>query len=279
MFANLDLLRLNDRATSELDQRLKRTERLGGIGVIIKLGWRTHAELEHRLEDFDYNDPDTDADELLNRDERGNNLIFDYRVSDQTRLTLDLEHKRVTFKDPTVDRDADELRWLVGTRFGEGGRIGGEIKVGVADIDLDDPAKEDFDGPVGEGELAFRVGRGTTLKVVGWQRVGFAIFNDNNFFLDRRGEVGFTHFFNRALGVSWTGGKGRLTFPTSQPPERVDHVTDYEGRILFRLYATPLGQQAEYFLSWKRYRRTSDPPFQDLSQSRNTIGFGVSYGF
>ena len=280
-FAELDLARGKYRPSSELDTRLDRRENRVGLGIILELGWRTFAEIERTRTDLEHSDPDiASVDNLLDRVEHGNELRLEYRLAGRTRLTLEAAINKITFDDPTAGRDSREKSLLPGVRFGEGGRLSGSMALGVTRIDLRDPQERDFSGLVGEAQLAYRLGRGTTLQLGGKREVDFAVFQQNNFFLDRSASTRVIHFFGRVLGFEVGGRRGKLTFPESGAVvERVDLITEYDLGIRVRLLENALGKRVEYTLKWQHYRRDSNPPFDNLDQSRSTIGLGVVVGF
>lgn len=64
-----------------------------------------------------------------------------YRISADTRALLQLRYRTFSFDDSS--RDRDELQILTGLAFRGGGKLGGEVKLGVAQPDYADANRED----------------------------------------------------------------------------------------------------------------------------------------
>ncbi|MDX1389839.1 MAG: outer membrane beta-barrel protein, partial [Acidobacteriota bacterium] len=243
-YADFDNINSQDRLTSELDSRTDRRLRSLGGGVLLRLGWRTTGEIGLVHNDWEFTNPeDPTVGPLLDRVERGPEASFDYRLTGVTRLTLKAEAKDIVFDNPDVGRDSDEWTVLPGVRFGERGRLSGLIGVGVTKIDNKDPSKLDLEEPVGEARLVYKMGYASALDVIASREVGFAVYQNNNYYLHRDAGLTITHFFTRVFGVVGGGGGGRLTFPGSTDPMRVDDVTRYRLGIRWRVARDPLGRR------------------------------------
>lgn len=281
VFADLGLLDRQDRPTSEFDNRLERREARVGGGVIVRLGWRTFAEIGRERSNWSYDDPDNQNTALrLDRTDRRSRVLVAYRLTGNTRLTMEAETAAIDFDDPDSGRDARETSILPGIEIGEDGRLSGSLSLGQTRVDLDDPTKDDLSELVCEAELAYRLGSGTTLRLDGERRVGFAVFEDNNFFLDRSVTVRVIHYLNRHVGFEVAESRGRLTFPeaAADATDRVDRITQREIGIRFRLFENLLGRRFEYALKWRRWRRDTEP-FDAFDQSRSTVGLAAVVGF
>ena len=293
VFADLDLIQVENRPTSEFNTRVKQNTNLFGFGFIVELGWRTYIEFERAAADLSYDDGRTDVtSNRLDRLEQSNELRLGYRVTGLTSLTLDVTNTDYTF-DVATDRDSTERSILPGFVFGERSRLGGWVKVGYSNFDMKDPAQQDYSGPVGEARLYYRMGSGTTLRLEGGRIVSFAVFGDNTFYLDRFGKLRATHYVNPVIGFFVGGGIGTLSFPGSalydpvtgatcdggDPScvQRVDDNTEYELGVLFRAAHRQDGKTIEYGFSWRETRR--DSTIDRFDQSRGTWGFTANAGF
>ena len=276
-YAEFDEIDSQDRLTSELDSRTDRRLRHLGGGVLLKLGWRTTAEIGHIHNDWKFSNPqDPQVGPLLDRVERGPTARFAYRLTGLTRLTLQAEAKDITFDDPDVGRDSNEWTVLPGVRFGEDGTLSGVLGFGVTKIDNKDSSKLDLEEPVGEARLLYKMGFASSLRVDGSREVGFAVYQDNNYYLHSDVDATLTHFFNQVFGVVGGAGKGRLKFPGSDDV-RVDDVTRYAFGVKWRVSRDPLGRRVEYGIRWTYYRRDSTIP--SLDQTRQTLGLDATVGF
>ncbi len=281
VFADLLADRRRDRPTSEFDSRLERDNFGTALGVALKLGSRTRAQLALRRTDRSFTDPDLPrVGALLDRLERGLETTLAYTWTEQTTLLVEFSTLRVRFDDPSVARDSRQRDLIPGIRFGERSRLGGLLRLGRTRIDLDDPAKRDFSGVVGELDLRYRFGRGTTVRLEGERRAGFAVFESNNLFLDRSAGVRVIHFFNRVLGAETAVRRGRLSFPgAGSVADRLDRIRSRELGVRWRVQQSGLGERVEYSLRWVEWERDTNPPFDHLDQTRSTLDFGASFGF
>ena len=146
-----------------------------------------------------------------------------------------------------------------------------------------DPEQDDFDTSIGEGALAYRVGAGTTVRLTGGREVGFAVLDDNTFYLNRYLGARITHYFNSIIGGTVAGEIGELSFPQKMG-FREDDNTEYEVGVLFRSIRTRGGKTVEYGLNWRRTRRDATIPgdpirSEELDQSRSVWGITATAGF
>jgi len=280
VFADLDLIETTNRPTSEFDTRVKQRTNLFGFGFIVELGWRTYVEFRRAAADLSYDDGRTDLTAaLLDRVRQSNELEFVYRLTGLTSLTLEMTSTDYTF-DVDSDRDSTERSILPGFVFGEHSKLGGWVKIGYSNFDMKERGRPDYDGPVGEARLHYRMGSGTTLRLEGGRVVNFAVFRGNTFYLDRFGHLRATHYINPVIGFFVGGGLGRLSFPGSGTPQQVQRVDDnseYEIGVLFRAAHSQDGKTVEYGFSWRETRRDSTLDIYD--QTRGTWGFTASAGF
>jgi hypothetical protein len=279
------LNRLRDRPNAELDTRTRRDEDRLEAGVILRLGWRTDLETGVFRSDWSHRDPDfTDPDftigDLLDRRESGARARLRYRLTAQTRLTLDADRREIDFDNPLVSRDSTRSSLMPGVQFGEGARLSGLVKVGRARVDAEDPAQPDFDGTIGEAALAWRLGIGTTVRLNARRDVGFAVYERNAYTLDETYRLGLVHYFNRVFGAEAGGSRGTLRFPGSGDDpgtDRRDDISTSDGGLRFRIYQATDGRRLEYNVRVTRFRR--DSTRDGLDQTRTIVGAGVVVGF
>jgi hypothetical protein len=283
-FTEVGLLQREDRPNSELDARPERRESRFGAGIILRLGWRSYAEVEQMLSKWSHSDPDflsssgLTIDELLDRHERGTQFRLGYRLTDRTKLTFETSNKEIDFDNAATNRDSREWRWLPGIEFGEGGRLRGVFRIGHSRIDARDPAQPDYSGLVGEARLAYWLGSDTTVSVNGRREVGFAVYQGNLYLLDRTAGARVVHYLNRAVGVEAGFSRGTLTFPgAASANDRQDQVREYEIGLRLRISENALGRRVEYSLKARRYER--DSTVASLDQSRTTLGVAAVVGF
>ncbi len=290
--------RFKDRPTSELDVRPARRELRGGGGLIFRLGSRTDLEIGRTHSRWNYRDPDYSAclrpnppgcdlvvtiGQLLDRVERGERLKARYRFAGESRLLLETALLDVRFDDPEVGRspdigrDSEQRRWLAGLEVGTKSRLSGAVKAGRARFDVNTPGRPDFSGWVGEGQLAYRMGTGTTVRAGGKRDLGYAVWEANQYYQHTTWEARVIHYFNRLLGAEAGGSAGRLTFPGAATTARKDRIGLTDLGVRFRFRERPDGRRIEYRFTVTRFRRDSTRP--ELDQSRTLLGFGAIFGY
>lgn len=281
--------RIEDRPVDLLDARPVRRESRAAAGLIVKLGWRTEAEIgltdsRWRATDPNYlscrgsggTEPCFEIGDLLDREETGRRLQVKYLALGRTRITLTAATKDFDFvnDDPTIARDARERRILPGVEIGPGGPLSGLLRLGWARLDLDRTPVVDFSGMVGEAQAAWRGGGGTTLRLTGRRDVAFSIYEDNNVYVRGTLEARAVKYFNRMFGAEVAASTGRLRFPQG---DRTDRQSSVEAGTRIRFSENDLGRRVEYSLKWIRYR--IDSTRDSLDQSRSILAFGASFGY
>ena len=281
LYADFGLNRLKDLPLSELDSRPIRREVRTGAGVILELGWRTTAEIGLVRSDWTVTDDDSPTSTVgtsQDRVEEGRQARLRYRLTGITRLTLDATNRSVTFADPALLRDADERAILPGVEIGAGGRLSGSMRAGPSRLDATAEGQPDYSGLVGDARIAWRISSASTLRIEGKREVGFAIYQNNPYYLRTSSEARLVHYLNRVFGLEAAVGRGRLSFPEAlTAEERNDRLERYDAGVRIRLLENDLGRRVEYTLALSNQRRTSTVDAFD--QSRTVVAVGASVGF
>jgi hypothetical protein len=277
---------LNDIKERPADQLSIRTDdrQLGlGAGILFKTGWRTDAEVGVFRSSFGYTNETYDNGNdncptigcLLDRTERGTRALGRYLVFGRTRLTLEWSNRDITFSNPENGRDATQKRLVPGLEFGVGGRLTGTFRYGWARLDSTNPAYPDYNGPVAEARLSYRLGAGTTLQAGGLRDIGFSTYVNTSFYENATYDARVIQYFNRMFGAELGAGRGRVTFPA--PANREDRTVQFDGGLRLRFSETDLGRRVEYSLKLTHWTLTSN--FPELNQSRTTFGFNAIVGY
>jgi len=279
--------RVRDRPADATDVRPIRKEIPFGGGMIFKFGWRTDVEIGYAKTRFTGEDPDDPClvdpvpgcitiDRRIDRDESGSRLLARYLLFGRTRFTLRASERDIVFDDPSVQRDAHERRILPGLDFGLRGRVYGNVRVGWANFDLENPAAEDFQGGVADIAVGYRLGGlGSTLYLRGYRDVQYSVLESTDLFTNTGAELTFVRYFNRLIGMELGGGRGTLDFLGTDP--RKDDISRGSAGIRFRVSENDLGRRVEYAFRYVLTRRNSNLDY--LDQTRGTIGFGMSFGY
>jgi hypothetical protein len=276
--------RLKDPPLSEIDTRPVREEIRVGAGIILRLGWRTDAEIGLVRSDWTVTDPDYVSStgltigDLQDRVESGRQLRVRYRLTGLTSVTLDTSNRDIVFDNPTVERDATETVIAPGFQFGENGRIAGSVRIGAAWIDAEKETVPDLSTPVGDVKIAFRMSSVTSFRIEGQRRAAFSIYEGNRYYIQSLYEGRIVHFLNRVFGIEAAAAAGLLTYPeVEQASAREDSNRRYEAGVRFRLPESALGRQTDYTLFVRRWRR--DSSIDSLDQSRTIVGIAANVGF
>jgi len=283
-FGDLVLNRVNERPPDLEGVRPRRAENGLGGGIILQPGWRTQIEIGLRSLDIGYSDPADTAggrsfNDRLGRVERRTSIGIDYRLLGRTRLTLDVDLDEIEFDSPDEDgrsKDAEGTAVLPGVDFGRRGTLSGTARLGWGRIDSVDPTRDDFSGPIGEAQLAYRpVPRGT-LRLEFRRMPAFSFYSDATFLLQRTLGLRGVYYLVGPIGLEAGARIGQLTFPQSGT-DRVDDLEEYLVGVRLRMSENSIGRKVEYAL--QLIHRRADSNIDALDRTRTTFGFGAVYGF
>jgi Putative beta-barrel porin 2 len=296
LYGDVGYDRVRDRPVDAQDQRPIRIERPLGGGLILKLGWRTDAEIGFTRARATASDPDevVGCDPNLptcftiahrnNRDETGVRVLARYLVFGRTRLVLQASDRKIVFDDAAVGRDARERRILPGMDFGLGGRVYGSFHVGYSSFDLKDPAAVDFRGVIADAAVGYKLGGlGSFVNLVATRDVRFTLYETTELYRYTNGDLTFVKYFNRLLGIEVGGGEGNVVF-IGDPTGRHYAITRESLGVRVRLSENALGRRVEYAFRYvySQLNATCGPlpgSCDYLDQNRGTVGFGVTYGY
>jgi hypothetical protein len=288
LYGDIGFERTRDRPYDAQDIRPVRKTLPLGAGLILKLGWRTDAELGFTRTRFTAEDPNDACNpavtpgcftigDLNDHTETGTRLHARYLAFGRTRVLFDLAQRTITFDDAAVERDGRERRQLVGLDFGLGGRVTGTFRVGHADFNLTAPGSVGFNGPVADIALGYSFGgSGSFLTLTGARDVRYTVFNPTPLYVYSGGDLTLVKYFNRFIGGELGAGRAALKF-LGDPQNRVDDYTTGTIGIRFKISENELGRRVEYAFRYTRWIINSTR--DDLDQNRGTIGFGVSFGY
>jgi hypothetical protein len=289
VFAEVQLDRVQERPQDRLDLRRNRDTNGFGAGVILLPGHRTELEVGATWSDWEYSDEDIDplllADQL-DRKERGATLAARWALTERVWLTLDTATESIEFENTIVDddevlRDSREWTTLAGVQLGEWAPLRGEARVGVTDIEAEEPTLPAFTEPVGDVSIGYQLNPRSTLYVEARREAGFSQSSETTYFLIAEHGVRFVHYVTHYLGLEAGTEFGRLWFPDAPADSfdfgREDRINRYDVALRLRLRENSLGRRVEYRLRAGRYRSDSNVEVTDVT--RNTVGLGLVLGF
>jgi hypothetical protein len=288
LFSTLKVNRTHDRPYDADDIRTKRSLNEFGFGGIVKLGWRTNLEVSRTSSDWshqddDYNVANEPVSERLDRTERNNRIRVSYRLKGITSLTLAASNGSIRFDTPNLtgepgeERDSREIRILPGIRFDQGGPIAGSLEVGWARLRhlSGSQTLPDFSGAVGDAELYYRIGSGSTLRLDAERRVDFSVYQGNNYYTWDKYKLTFLHYLNRLIGLEVSASTGDLAIAGDEA--RNDDVKEYGAGFRLRLSETDLGRRVEYSFKVNRIDRQSTDDFYDRSHTLVSVSAVIGY--
>ena len=195
-----------------------------------------------------------------------------YLFAGRTRITLDGSTRQVTYDERSVGFDGRDRRGLVGLDFGMEGRLTGTVRLGVVSVNMAE--KPDFRGVIGDAGLAYKYGRGSSLRLDAGRDALFTVYSDPGFYVQTQGRLGNTTYLNRFFGIDAGYSRYLLRFPGFS---RVDHLRAIDGGVRIRLSENELGRRIEYLFKLTRYRR--DSTIDALDSTRTVFGFGAVVGY
>jgi hypothetical protein len=285
-FAELRLLSLEERPTSEIDYQIRRRERSLGAGW--EFVW-PHSSLRFRMgrDSFDYeagNEAGENIPPALNRLEKSVTVTGSKRILPKTDLLLEWEGKRIDFIEPAGEpSDSRSRRISTGFLFDASAFIKGSIKVGWQDLEPDNDQLQGFAGIVGDGALVYRFTGHTALEIRGRRQTGFTTAFANIYYIDN----GYGATLTQALGDRVAGevgiDRGRIDFPVPTlafdeeddvlvSGHRVDEIRAYFAGASYRF--SPLTRFGLRLGVWER-----NSTFEFLNRHRFTVQMIYAYNF
>jgi hypothetical protein len=289
VFAEVGLDNLQLRPTDLQDIRTRERDRRLKAGFILEPGWRTELEISQVYRNLTYTDPDElpispTIGERLDREESGLELQVAWRAAGRTKLLFESRVESIDFRVPAfvgdflVDRDGDAWRALTGVRFGEGGPLQGEARVGWAQFTANEPRYPEFSDWIGDLSLIYRLGARTRLIFTGERLPNFSVLIGSPYYLNTEFGVRAVHYLTRIIGVEGAALRGRVTFPGSFAlEERIDDLFYYDVGVRFRVTQREDGGQVTYSARLRTYDRESTVP--GVARTRTTFWLGAIVGF
>lgn len=264
-FAAADYLRHEERPSSELDQRARRTNVIQRVGAGYEYSPMTALDIIVKKERITYRDPDFvfqqcpvgcptyTLTDFLSRTETTGNLRFTQKVMGRTRLVLDVQKRRYDFTTALPDRDASgerpvvgsmrdsgETRLLAGVELEPGAVLSGSLRAGTVDFRPKNVSDQRTRRGVWNAALNWRLGNRLALATVLDRGLQFSTFGGNLYYREDRRGAECVYHLNRLLGVEAGYDGYRLLYPTiTQAPgfsgRRRDRIRILKGGLRFKL--------------------------------------------
>lgn len=272
---------IQERHNAEIDQRVRRkTNRLTLAGRSVttgRLGVRAYA----RHERIDYTGDDafsSDVARRLDRDENSLSLEGEFRVLPKTTFTVEGVVERVDFEDDSEGRDSRSQSAVAGFRFDPSAVVEGGFNIGVVNLEAADRPASDYDGTIGEGLLAARLGRRARLKATFVRDLIFSTTVENLFYIGTTWTAAWEQFFSRRVSGELLYGRGLNHYPIpvsgpgGAPLIRDDDIIISQVALRFRV-----DERLSLQISGQRQERDSTD--DRLDRERNLVGFGMNWSF
>ena len=252
----------------ELTQRVERHENLlraeGEYRVADR--WSVGAHYDFLLVNY-VDDPQ--FDELDRQDHTVGVTVF-YRVAPKTSVLGEYDYQIIRYDQAAVaaDRDSDSHFFKVGVKGDLTAKTSAAIKVGYQIKDYENPAREDFDGPIVEAEVIWKYREPSQLRLYVGRANVESTFEANNFFIATYGGAELRHYLTPILLLTARGLVG-----TNDYPETVTIGTDtqkrddtfYEAGLSLRYQ---FRRWLAFELAYQFLRRDSNFPDFDYTNNR-----------
>lgn len=271
------------RPNTEIDQRVRlrrnivestaqalSTGRLGGKGYL-------------RYERLDYGSDEIGLDiyqERLNRTEKSVGAAADLRVLPKTWFIAEAILSNIDFDDDTEGRDSDLDTMLFGFKFDPSASLQGRFLIGTSNLVAPARPQNNITVPVGQAELAMRLGSRSRGRGTFERGLIFSIFQENLYYIGTYWTLAYEYFFSRRLSGELLYGEGtneyplEVTRPGIDPFQgfRTDQFTRYQIAVRYRVSAI-----SSFEVKAARLERDSTDDYWD--NARNFYGFGYIHEF
>ncbi len=159
-----------------------------------------------------------------------------YRFLPKTSVFLEYDHKKVTFKDSSLDLDNTVTSGQIGITWEITEKSKGTIKGGHLEKDFDSPVYPDFKGWTGSIDLRHAFTEDTSLMIVGQRAVNETNVLGTSYFITTGAYGAFTLGIVGRLALVGHGSYGKDTFSNPIPPDtttREDKTTTAGGGLRY----------------------------------------------
>jgi hypothetical protein len=254
----------NLRPTSDLDQRPTRRLRTLSGQVSWFLSPRTDAALILERLVYRYEDPDfvssiiapdgeripVTLDQLLDRTEYTPELRFRFQAFSRTHLFGELRTTDYRFEEERLGRDAKDNRYAIGARTEGEGRIRGHLRLGYVDFRPEVQVEEAYQGPYGDGSVAFAVLHRTEL-ILGYEKdLEFSTFDNILFFHYWRGSLELRYRLARSLVAQAGHTLGRTRYASAGTGQFEESIDSDDGIRRDKIETSYVGVRFDMAGTW-----------------------------
>jgi len=275
------------RASSEFDVRANELRESYRGSLFYETARRTSFGISASLEKISYEDITLPGEEiylsrLLNREERGGNLEFYYRIFSENFFFISGGYTEYKFEHiQSRWRDSYSYQAYSGIRFPLFGKIRGTLSLGYKKLL---PRREDkisFSGLVGSTSLDFRLGR-FGFRFQYNRDCYFSYWTNSMYFIEDRYGGGISFYLTKFLRLDYNFSYGEANYPELMPLRMPDgRYEELKRKDIYRIQTagfvfriirnTGIGLMVNF---WER-----ESNYYWASRNRRFIGGYVTYEF
>jgi hypothetical protein len=183
----------------ELTERVERWENTLDVGADYTLRERYTIDINYRWFWVDYRD-DPEFDQFDRQDHTVSGTLF-FRILPKTSVLGEFDYNLVRYEIPSVAQDRDSDGWRI--KGGVKGDITAKttllIKVGWEWKDYENPAREDWDGLIAEGNVIWKYREPSEVRLYGGRANVESLFEGNNYYVTSYAGLEVRHFLRERL--------------------------------------------------------------------------------
>lgn len=253
----------------ELTDRIERYDNLLRAEGEYRFADRWSAGAHYNFLWVDYNSGPT-FDELDRQDHTVGVTLF-YRILPKTSVLGEYEYQIIRYDIDRVadDRDSDAHFFKVGVKGDLTAKTSAAVKIGYQIKDYDNPAREDFDGLLVEGEIIWKYRDPSQLRLYGGRANIESTFQGNNFYVANYGGAELRHYVTSLLILTLRGLVGTNEYPEvvtigDETGERDDTFYEFGASLRYQIR-----RWLALELAYQYLRRDSN--FRDFDYTNNRV--------
>jgi len=208
------------------------------------------------------------------------------KIRPRTSVLLDFQRGRMDYDEDDTNRDSAVVASTTGIEFDPSGPLRGFVRLGVKDLEPDDPRLEGYSGMIGRAQLFWKALERALVKLNYKRDAVVSVLGENLYYLTDSKGLGYEHFFTRRISVELARNIADNSYPTElsdlssctgtgsglvcDEKLREDRITTDTFTVR---YAMRPGMKIG--LAFRRWDRESNFDLEDVT--RNTVYTTVEY--
>lgn len=258
----------------EITRRVERNENVLKLNTEYTIGERISLGLTYGWLLIDYlDDPEF---EQLDRQEHQVGLIVFYRILPKTSLLGEYDYQVIRY-DVETDRDSNSNKFKVGIRGDLTAKTSVTLKLGAEIKDYEDPAQDDWTGPIAEVEALWKYRAPSELRIFGGRANVESVSEGANFYVATYGGVEVRHHLTSRLILGVSGLIGVNDYPDpvtvgTKTDERLDFFYQFNASLRYQFRRWLSAQIGYAYL-----RRDSNFGEFEYTNNRVTVSLRLTY--